>query len=260
VLDHLSPSSIQMFQRCGEQFRRRYIEGEIVPPGIAMIIGGSVHKAAETNHRQKLTSRVDLPGQDLRDVAETEFNARLKDGWRKEQEDDDPGKAKDKAMIMTNIYRDSIAPTIQPVLVEQEAAIDLPGSDVRIVGILDVADDQKCIRDLKTAGRKKQQAEADTSVALTLYTVQYRMLTGEWPSGLALDCAIVTESGKPDYQQLVTTRSELEINAALAKAWNMLEAVRKGVFIPRTRADGNYLCTRRFCGYAPTCRYCDSKE
>jgi len=261
MIDHLSPSQISMFSRCGEQYRRRYIEREIIPPGIALIVGGSVHKAAEHNNRQKVESKVDLRVDELRDVAATEFSTRLQiDGWRKESDDDDIGKGKDRAILLTDIYAERIAPTIQPVLVEQAADIPLPDSPVVVKTILDVADANGIVRDLKTASRKKPQADADTNTALSWYSISHRILTGDWPKGMALDVAILTEGGKADYQHLPTTRSEVEINSALAKAWNMIEAIKRGVFIPRTRADGNFLCSRRFCGYAPTCRYCDSKE
>ena len=40
---YLSPSQMGMYCRCGEQYRRRYIEKEIIPPGFALIKGGSVH-------------------------------------------------------------------------------------------------------------------------------------------------------------------------------------------------------------------------
>jgi hypothetical protein len=52
-----------MFQRCGEQYRRRYLENEIIPPGISARIGSGVHKAAEINFRAKIQTgedRVDL--------------------------------------------------------------------------------------------------------------------------------------------------------------------------------------------------------
>lgn len=45
MFKYLSVSQLDTFTRCGEQFRRRFMEGECIPPGIAARIGSGVHKA-----------------------------------------------------------------------------------------------------------------------------------------------------------------------------------------------------------------------
>ena len=69
MLKFITSSMLNMFFRCPEQFRRRYLEGEIIPPGIAAAIGKSVHKAAEENHKHKLLKEEDLPKDYLQDFA-----------------------------------------------------------------------------------------------------------------------------------------------------------------------------------------------
>ncbi len=54
--DHFSVSQLSMFQRCGEQYRRRYMEGDIFPPGLALVTGRATHKSAEVNLKQKVAS------------------------------------------------------------------------------------------------------------------------------------------------------------------------------------------------------------
>jgi hypothetical protein len=74
---HISPSQMDMFFRCGEQYRRRYVLGEIVPPGVALVKGSAVHKAAEVNYRQKVETHVDLALSDLTDAAATDVTHRV---------------------------------------------------------------------------------------------------------------------------------------------------------------------------------------
>ena len=57
----ISPSQIDMFSRCGEQYRRRYIEKDRLPPGVAMIRGRGVHEGVAENMRQKRHTYCDLP-------------------------------------------------------------------------------------------------------------------------------------------------------------------------------------------------------
>src|SRR5580700_2286114 len=76
----LSPTQLEMFSRCGEQYRRRYIEHEIIPPGIAMAKGKGFHAGAEHNMRQKLETGVDLSVAEIVDVAVTSFEAETSGG------------------------------------------------------------------------------------------------------------------------------------------------------------------------------------
>ena len=80
MIDRLSVSQLDMFARCGEQYRRRYIEGEIVPPGIAARIGTGVHKAAETNWREKMRTGRDMPLDAVQDCAAEAYHKALQDG------------------------------------------------------------------------------------------------------------------------------------------------------------------------------------
>ena len=80
MIDHISPSMLGLFSRCQEAFRRRYIEGVKLPPGIAACIGTGMHKGAEANHRQKIESGVDMPLGDIQDAARDGYNAALANG------------------------------------------------------------------------------------------------------------------------------------------------------------------------------------
>ena len=62
-----------MFLRCAHQFERRYLRGEIIPPGIAARRGSATHQAARINHDQKLHSQEDLPLGDLQDAARDHY-------------------------------------------------------------------------------------------------------------------------------------------------------------------------------------------
>ena len=52
MIDSIHQSTANTALRCGEQFRRLYIEDERIPPGIAAGRGTGVHKANEVNLKQ----------------------------------------------------------------------------------------------------------------------------------------------------------------------------------------------------------------
>lgn len=76
---HLSASSLRMLCECGERYRRRYIDGDVIPPGVSMVGGIAVHRAAERNLRHKLEHgallEVDAACQVARDTAGELWNA-----------------------------------------------------------------------------------------------------------------------------------------------------------------------------------------
>ena len=77
---HLSATQLTMYWRCPEQYRRRYLEGETIPPAIALIQGGAFHVGCETNFKQKVGTHEDLPASQIADVAVASFDDRLKGG------------------------------------------------------------------------------------------------------------------------------------------------------------------------------------
>ena len=72
-------SGINTFTRCGEQFRRRYICGEKIPPGIALIVGIATDKSVSANLKNKIDTDELLPIEAVQsfasDAVENQFNA-----------------------------------------------------------------------------------------------------------------------------------------------------------------------------------------
>ncbi len=123
-------SQLNSFDNCGEAHRRRYLENEIIPPGIAALRGSGFHAAAETNHKQKRKSGKDLPAKELVDLAITSFDElRARDGFRLTAEEMKIGKrpmiarTKNTIQALTNLYSDRVAPSIEPDLVEAKITV-----------------------------------------------------------------------------------------------------------------------------------------
>jgi len=66
---HLSISQISMYTRCGEQHRRRYGLGEIIPPGVSLICGSGTHKGIETTLTRKIETGALATDEEVGDAA-----------------------------------------------------------------------------------------------------------------------------------------------------------------------------------------------
>ncbi len=148
--DHLSASQLGM--TCAEAYRRRYVLGEKTPPGAALIWGRADHTAHETNFVQKVTTGEDIPVGDVQDAFAEAFDQESVSqdvDWG----DDRPGDLKDAGANLVAVYHRQVSPTLQPLQVEQEFKMDVPGVPVPVIGRVDLrlADH---VRERKTAKAK----------------------------------------------------------------------------------------------------------
>lgn len=257
VKPHLSPTQLDMLAKCGEQYRRRYMEQERRPPGIAMVRGTGVHRGLELNFRQKIESRIDLPVSDVVEAAVAGFEAELAGGYELNVDEESRGakvvigEAKDVVVTLAELAAEEMCPDYQPVLVEQPVRIELPNNTHDLYGVIDLADDRGRVVDTKTAAKSKKQDDADSSVQLTTYTALHKVATGEFPTELRMEVLVSTKT--PKRQTLVTTRSEADLAALAARIDAASRIIQAGVFMPAT--PGAWWCGPKWCGYWASCPF-----
>lgn len=259
---HVSPSQVSRYFTCGEQYRRIYVEGHRMPPGVAMIVGDGVHAAAQHNYVEKMKTGTDAPLDRLADVAAEAIEEKRKAGDFELNEEETAagvavtlGAAKDKAVRMTGAFRREVAPRVMPKLVEADLAVTITGSDRVMLGRLDVVDSTGCVRDLKTSKRKKSPVDLETD-QLRFYAVAARA-AGLPANRVALD--VVIDGSKGASTQELTREHTLRDERVLAsRVGAMLAGINAGVFLPAT--PGHWACTPRFCGFWKTCPYVNAER
>lgn len=252
-MDYLSFSQINMYLRCGEQYRRRYIEHEVIPPNISLVRGSSVHKTIERNGEQKVESRRDLPKNDIVDYSVHQFDTRIEEE-NIEAKKEEKGKERDTVASLSGLYADDVTPYIMPKEVEKKIMIDI-GVDIPIMCILDLIDVEENIHDFKTAAKSKQQKEADNSLQFTLYNIGHQQEYGRLPNKCIMDVLVNTKT--PKHQKLETIRDEFNLVLAMRKVKTVAEGINRQVFLPA--AEGSWACDSRYCGYYLTCPYVNAK-
>ena len=243
-----------MFQRCGEQWRRRYLEGEIIPPGIAARVGTGVHKAAETNFKQKIKTGQDMPLDAVQDCAAEAYNKALQDGVFFAP-DEVPGakkamaEGKDSAVALATVFRQQLAPTITPRFVEHKVTLELEGVPLPIITILDCYTEDNKLRDLKTSGKKWSEDKAHTSPQPTAYRESIKQETGEYPEELLFD--VLVNNKTPVLQTIPTIRGNDDRAILTRHFCIMTDSINAGIF-PPAQPD-HWCCSMKFCGYFFTC-------
>lgn len=260
---HVSASQLESYCRCPEAYRRRYLDGDVIPPGIAILKGKGFHAGAETNMRQKITTRTDLPAGEIIDAAMAAFESGTHGGYSLSDEERGRGsiavlaEAKDDLAELAQVHAKQQAPDYQPVLVEQMVRIELPDAPRDLLGIIDLADELDRVTDFKTAGKKKSQADADDSVQLTVYAAAFHAHQGRPPSEVRLD-SVVQLKTKTDRQVLVSSRTEADFSALAHRINAVTNGIQLGSFPPAT--PGAWWCGPKWCGYFSSCPYVNSER
>jgi len=265
-VDRLSISSARMFARWGEQYRFKREVGPMAP-GIALVRGKGLDAAANLNNEQKAKTRIDLPLEEIEaaaaDSVEASFHGQVMLTPDERQlgaqavKDD----TKDRAVRLARRYRDAVAPRIQPGLlpngepaVQAAVSASLPAIGLELYGVMDLQDEARVIRDLKSSGKSPNRDAAEKSSQLSMYGLLDHILTGAPTSRLALDTVVLTDGGKcyaADAQE--TTRGPEEHVAMIERLGTIKNAIEREIFVP-TDPD-NWACSPRFCGYYEQCRY-----
>lgn len=261
MIKSIHQSMLGMFLRCPAQFERRYIQGEIIPPGIAARRGSATHKAAEINHAQKLTTREDLPVDSLQDAARDEYLRLVKNEGvfiPKEQVSEKNkllAEGLDASTRLTKLYRDDLAPRIQPILAEKYLTVDA-GLDLPLAGTIDVLTEENWLPDLKTADKSKMADEADNSLQLTFYSGLIANHIQKWPDRISLEILVNTK--EPKLQSLETIRGPEDWKNLLLRVHLMIAQINTGLFPPCD--PGAWICSPKWCGYFDSCKYSIKKR
>ncbi len=116
-----------------------------------------MHKALETNFRQKIETKKDLGREQLLEI----YAAAWKNEAEKAhfEEDDDRAELERTGAVLVQKYLVEAAPEIIPIAVEHPVSGEIGGVNVR--GYVDLLDSNGCIIDLKTSSKKPSEIPPD---------------------------------------------------------------------------------------------------
>lgn len=251
MIRHISPSMLGLYCNCQEAFRRRYLEGEKIPPAISMAVGTGVHKAAEINHKQKIKSGIDMRLDELQDAAADGFKNAVEEsgvyftGTRQELYSE-LGKGSDLSVQMAGLYGKQIAPKIKPVAAELKLTAQHYDLPVPFLGIVDVVNQGNTIADLKTSNKKWRSGKEKESLQPAIYEYLLKCNKNE---AYDFDFHVMSYDGNVQH---IKIRDNQPIRYVVNIAKALFNSCSSGVFMPAV--PGHWLCSNKWCGYYETCR------
>jgi hypothetical protein len=258
-VENLSDSSVNLFLKCPEKWRKRYLEHVYEPPIGMMLMGRAVHQAeAQSYHTMVDTGSPHSIEQVLDDFA-TVMDTEVSTTPHVEWQDDAPGVLRDRGVVMLKSYHETIVPAVQPTHVEHPFEVRLyPDHKWVIKGVIDIigAYDNGFdmhtagAQDLKTVRRKINQADLDNSTQGTLYTYATMGEDEEEKSFLVHE---MKPNGEVRVLETVRDReSQLRYLARIAMVARQIKSnMETGDW--QGAAPGAWWCRQTSCGYYPNC-------
>ena len=251
-------SQISMYTRCAEQFRRRYIMGEILPPGAGAVSGTGMHRAVELNLTRKLETGELAPEEEVteaaRDSVVKSFDAPegvfLNDDEKAEGADAVKAKAIDVAVSCASLHHKELAPLAAPRQVERKWVLDIPNFPFGLAGTID-CDDGDVIWDWKTSKVSPNAEEADLSGQVTMYSLAKLTLDGKIP---AARLGYVVKTKTPKAMVLEARRKREDFAPLLRALERIAEAIEKEVYpFASMTSPRPWCCNPKWCGYYKDC-------
>lgn len=255
---HLSASSLELFAKCPEAYRRRYVEGEKSKPNVAMIKGKAFHAAVEANMNAKMQSGKELPIKYLADIA----NDVMSDGIKECEDNDDDGSHARDVRKQVEFHKTNQAPDYQPKQTEIPFRIELDSCGHDYVGYIDMTGTlletgEPVIVDWKTSKKKPANNSQHDSMQLTGY---YASQADELGKHVELRLDYITTSKTKQTRHVLKTYRDADDIAAIAQRINIAsKTIEAGIFPPAS-VDSAWWCGASWCQYYSSCKYVNPKR
>lgn len=218
---YLSVSSLNLYRRCPEAFKRRYIDHEVDQSNGKMLLGGAAGAALNQHYGYVLERGYGLSTDDLLD----EYASEWEDRTGREEVlwgTDTAGALKDSGAAALALYHRVIAPGVVPVSVEREIELTWPDAPFHLTGYLDLetADGQVC--DFKLTGQRWSQDKADAELQPTVYLAA-RRAEGNPASGFQYHALVRTK--KPSAEIVSTERSERQLDLLTDRVFTIARSI-----------------------------------
>ena len=252
MTDYLSPSQLVEFQRCGEAWRRRHLEEDFVPPGIAAVTGRSVRETALACLRRRQQGETPGP-EETADLAADAYRRGLARGVHLAPEELSCaaallGKGRDNAVSLALLFRRALLPALSPLLVEEKVELDLAlPLPVRVT--LDCCTATGEVHAFSSASRRWNPDKAHAAPGPALWPAALDKAAGIRPARMVFNVLIA--AGTPALQRVETTRHAGDLAPVLRQFRLMIASINAGIFPPA--APESWHCSPRWCGYFYSC-------
>jgi len=248
-IDHLSYSSISLFQSCSRAWAFRYVEKVATPVATALVFGSAFHDTVEAAIANPLAN----------------IGAVWSEMWGKRSAQDNVEWAAETPEALHNeglrmlsdaTVRETIL-ALRPLcdengtpVVERKVSLSVPGVPIPIIGFVDMiaADGVPC--DFKTSARAWDNGRAAGELQPLIYLAALNQ-EGITAHNWLFRHFVFTKTKKPQVQVIEHSHRPVEAFWLFDTIKNVWQAIQAGVF---TENPGSWRCSAQYCDYFSRCR------
>jgi hypothetical protein len=250
---YLSVSQVGMYMRCGLQYKYRYVDDVIKPPGVALVEGSAMHKALEVGLIEKMQAGTVTPVDVMLDAWQDSWKQKKTEveDWGDEGEQKVAETVENRGHTLIKMYHGTHLPERHPTGVEKRFWTMMGDTRTPVLGYIDLVDvetvDQipgPTVVDHKVVRAAKSQADTDSDMQLTVYAQAIGTPRVRFDS--------FCKTKKPQIKTTRSMRTTQDYKWVAHVFDTVAQNISKGVFLPADPA--SWVCSRKFCGYYDSCR------
>lgn len=251
-MEYLRPSSLNEYIECSAKFYFNNIAGIKTPGKIPLAFGQAIHSTLKTNFRQKISTRIDLPIQEMKDNFSDNLDKELENVEDKSySEIDSPKNLKDYGIELVSIYHSTISYRIFPKLVEEKISVKFKDYPFGLEGTPDMLDEDLVLIDHKTTGRDvKEIPENYRLQVFGAYPILIEALIKEPIKYSRIDF-FIRKSEKNPKSKIKSISMDVDKKYFFSVFEKVCEGVSNNIFLPNRN---HIFCTKRWCQFHEVCQ------
>lgn len=262
-----SASAMGMLIRCPEQYRQRYVLGLKRPPRSALIWGRADHAAISDHFQRQIDTgeglsvvevaerfveHFDMEVEDNGGLTEIPWFGSTSGGYQAASKE--AGRIKDAGAQLACIYREDVAPYVQPLAVEVEIEVVSPLWPIPVVGYVDVEETHNLI-ERKTANRKNTTPNPDWQWQGRIYQLGKPGKALTWHQSVKNEKNPERQSAgvlaAQEFDATMNMRTEMMVGQAMKAVEHYFSTYGPEAMWPGNGVVHPWACN--FCGYREDC-------
>lgn len=243
----INNSSLQTYLKCGLKYEFEYVKKVERPTTWSLWRGTALHLTRRKNLEQKITSKTDLPLEELRESSLEMVKDAVQSEAFVQEPEIEAANVIDQGLRVD--YMD-FQRTTQPVVVEQLYKVAPVGYDYSLFGTVDLYDSEQNLRDLKTVGRTPQMADLLRSTQMSTYQL-FAMSKGMKVKKIQHDYLVFRKKGVEAVPLEVEPRTKEDLRGLLDTYQQAVTGISAGIFLPAPA--GSWWCSPKWCSFWPIC-------
>jgi putative RecB family exonuclease len=256
MIEHLSPSQINLYTQCSLKYKYQYVD-QIPRPfkSSGLAFGSVMHSTLDFFHKQKIKGNGITLDKLLKIFEIDWFSNKVDANIRYKNGESEPELLLQGKQILTKYFHSysgkpvaSETPFSLPLIEPVTGEILEP----TLNGIIDLIEPEDAIVEFKATAKTMDEQSAEDSIQLTCYAYAYRMLFQREPKLLKILNFVKTKN--PKIVPLETKRDVQDFKRLFYLAREVLQGISTGIFFPQS----NFMC--KDCEYEDLCKLWEGNE